>query len=78
MLYGTAKFVLRADADKQEVEVPWAGRVVFGEGEELKMRFYQVYLVSVLFLPFSFFLALVRMLVLTGVGSYSAIWKEVR
>ncbi|PLB35681.1 uncharacterized protein BDW47DRAFT_109981 [Aspergillus candidus] len=44
MLYGTARFVLRADADKQEVEVPWAGRVVFGEGEELKMRFYQVYL----------------------------------
>lgn len=47
MLYGTARFVLRADADKQEVEVPWAGRVVFGEGEELKMRFYQVYLVSI-------------------------------
>lgn len=46
MLYGTVSYVLRADAEKNEVEVPWAGRVVFAvDGEEVRMRFYQVYLV---------------------------------
>ncbi|XHF97924.1 hypothetical protein AWENTII_001498 [Aspergillus wentii] len=46
MLYGTVRYVLKADASR-EIEVPWAGRVVFdGEGEGLKMKFYQVYLVS--------------------------------
>lgn len=44
MLYGTVRYVLKADPEN-EVEVPWAGRVVFDE-KELKMRFYQVYLVS--------------------------------
>ncbi|KAI9931844.1 hypothetical protein AWENTII_001498 [Aspergillus wentii] len=44
MLYGTVRYVLKADASR-EIEVPWAGRVVFdGEGEGLKMKFYQVYL----------------------------------
>lgn len=41
MLYGTVKYTLRANPEGQ-VEVPWAGRVVFGE--EGKMKFYQVYL----------------------------------
>lgn len=47
MLYGTVKYVLKADAEGKEVEVPWAGRVVFdlGSGEDVKMKFYQVYLV---------------------------------
>lgn len=45
MLYGTVRYVLRADAEN-EVEVPWAGRVAFAiDGEEVRMRFYQVYLV---------------------------------
>ncbi|RHZ46322.1 hypothetical protein CDV55_100670 [Aspergillus turcosus] len=46
MLYGTVRYVLRAEPGR-EVEVPWAGRVVFedgDEGEKLRMRFYQVYL----------------------------------
>lgn len=43
MLYGTVKYTLRANPEGP-VEVPWAGRVVFGE--EGKMKFYQVYLVS--------------------------------
>ncbi|RAL09974.1 uncharacterized protein BO97DRAFT_407284 [Aspergillus homomorphus CBS 101889] len=45
MLYGTVKYVLRNDPGN-EVEVPWAGRVVFDEEESagLRMRFYQVYL----------------------------------
>ncbi|KAL5337675.1 hypothetical protein BJX70DRAFT_399491 [Aspergillus crustosus] len=44
MLYGTVKYVLKAQPEG-EVEVPWAGRVVFESGEEgLKMGFYQVYL----------------------------------
>lgn len=42
MLYGTVRYVLKADAEN-EIEVPWAGRVVFDE-KEVKMRFYQVYL----------------------------------
>ncbi|KAL4922707.1 hypothetical protein BDW62DRAFT_1701 [Aspergillus aurantiobrunneus] len=41
MLYGTVKYVLRADPTG-EVQIPWAGRVVFGD--EGKMKFYQVYL----------------------------------
>ncbi|KAA8644662.1 uncharacterized protein ATNIH1004_008868 [Aspergillus tanneri] len=41
MLHGTVKYVLKADPSA-EVEVPWAGRVVFDE-KVLKMRFYQVY-----------------------------------
>lgn len=48
MLYGTVRYVLKAEPGK-EVEVPWAGRVVFDEadeGEGLRMRFYQVYLVG--------------------------------
>ena len=53
MLYGTVKYVLKADAEGKEVEVPWAGRVVFdlgsgsGAGEDVKMKFYQVYLVCI-------------------------------
>lgn len=47
MLYGTVKYVLKADLGK-EVEVPWAGRVVFEEDDGNKMKFYQVYLVSLL------------------------------
>ncbi|KAF9895406.1 hypothetical protein FE257_000312 [Aspergillus nanangensis] len=44
MLYGTVKYRLKADPSN-EVEVPWAGRVVFAEDEkDLKMKFYQVYL----------------------------------
>lgn len=49
MLYGTVRYVLKADAEGKEVEVPWAGRVVFdlGDGSEVKMKFYQVYLVCI-------------------------------
>ncbi|PKX94741.1 uncharacterized protein P174DRAFT_512851 [Aspergillus novofumigatus IBT 16806] len=45
MLYGTVRYVLKAEPGK-EVEVPWAGRVVFddAEGQGLRMKFYQVYL----------------------------------
>lgn len=50
MLYGTVRYVLRKDVEAgkpdEEVEVPWAGRVVFDEKVE-KMRFYQVYLVCI-------------------------------
>jgi hypothetical protein len=54
MLYGTVRYVLKADPGN-EVEVPWAGRVVFGdEWKGLKMRFYQVYLVSFFLFPFFF------------------------
>lgn len=49
MLYGTVSYVLRADPGS-EVEVPWAVRAVFDESRDggLKLRFYQVYLVSFL------------------------------
>lgn len=50
MLYGTVRYVLRADSEGKEVEVPWAGRVVFSLDEGVKMRFYQVYLVCLLLL----------------------------
>ncbi|KAL4871577.1 hypothetical protein BDV12DRAFT_164000 [Aspergillus spectabilis] len=44
MLYGTVRYVLKSQPEG-EVEVPWAGRVVFEEVEGgLKMGFYQVYL----------------------------------
>ncbi|KAL2871100.1 uncharacterized protein BJX67DRAFT_377703 [Aspergillus lucknowensis] len=44
MLYGVVRYVLREDGGT-EVEVPWAGRVVFeAEGERLRMKLYQVYL----------------------------------
>ncbi|GFF29888.1 hypothetical protein IFM51744_00977 [Aspergillus udagawae] len=45
MLYGTVRYVLKAEPGR-EVEVPWAGRVVFddNDGERLRMKFYQVYL----------------------------------
>ncbi|RAK99061.1 uncharacterized protein BO80DRAFT_436447 [Aspergillus ibericus CBS 121593] len=42
MLYGTVKYILRSDPGS-EIQVPWAGRVVFDEKVD-KMRFYQVYL----------------------------------
>jgi hypothetical protein len=48
MLYGGVHYRLKANPES-EVYVPWAGRVVFAaekEGEGIKMRFYQVYLVS--------------------------------
>jgi hypothetical protein len=45
MLYGTVRYVLKAEPGK-EVEIPWAGRVVFDDAEELKMKFYQVFLVG--------------------------------
>ncbi|KAL2848108.1 hypothetical protein BJY01DRAFT_163053 [Aspergillus pseudoustus] len=51
MLYGIVRYVLR-QGDGGEVEVPWAGRVIFDgvkEEEELRMKFYQVYLASLLF-----------------------------
>ncbi|KAL4974426.1 hypothetical protein BDW66DRAFT_139804 [Aspergillus desertorum] len=43
MLYGTVKYVLKSDPEG-EVEVQWAGRVVFDLTEGLRMKFYQVYL----------------------------------
>ncbi|RJE20741.1 hypothetical protein PHISCL_06936 [Aspergillus sclerotialis] len=48
MLYGTVKYVLKADLEN-EVTVPWAGRVVFenqavSPDGKLRMKFYQVYL----------------------------------
>lgn len=51
MLYGGVNYRLKADPDN-EVYVPWAGRVVFAPqkgDEDIKMQFYQVYLVSTLF-----------------------------
>jgi hypothetical protein len=51
MVFGSVEYGLR---NGREVGVEWAGRAVFEEvdGKELKMRFYQVYLVSfVFFLP---------------------------
>ena len=60
MLYGTVRYVLRKDVEagkEDEIEVPWAGRVVFDEKVE-KMRFYQVYLVCLpppLSLPYSLY-----------------------
>lgn len=45
MLYGTVKYVLKSDPEG-EVEVQWAGQVVFDFAEGVRMRFYQVYLVS--------------------------------
>lgn len=46
MLYGTVRYVLKAEPGR-EVEVPWAGRVVFEDDDDkLRMRFYQVYLVG--------------------------------
>lgn len=47
MLYGGVNYRLKTDPEN-DVYVPWAGRVVFApqkEGEEVKMQFYQVYLV---------------------------------
>lgn len=47
MLYGGVNYRLKADPEK-DVYVPWAGRAVFApqkEGEDVKMQFYQVYLV---------------------------------
>lgn len=49
MLYGTVKYILKADLEN-EVTVPWAGRVVFENQADspdgkLRMKFYQVYLV---------------------------------
>jgi hypothetical protein len=54
MLYGTVRYVLKAEPGR-EVEVPWAGRVVFddNEGERLRMKFYQVYLVGLWSLVFA-------------------------
>lgn len=46
MLHGTVRYVLRTNLEN-EVQVPWAGRVVFNE--QGKMRFYQVYLVCFFF-----------------------------
>lgn len=48
MLYGGVNYRLKANPDN-EVYVPWAGRVVFAPqkgDEDIKMQFYQVYLVS--------------------------------
>ena len=50
MLYGGVNYRLKANLDN-EVYVPWAGRVVFAPrkgDEDIKMQFYQVYLVSTL------------------------------
>lgn len=47
MLYGGVTYRLKAKPD-EDVYIPWAGRVVFTpfkEGEPVKIRFYQVYLV---------------------------------
>lgn len=50
MLYGGVNYRLKADPSR-DVYVPWAGRAVFAEGGsegEVKMQFYQVYLVCLL------------------------------
>lgn len=61
MLYGTVRYVLRnhveAGKPDEEIEVPWAGRVVFDEKVE-KMRFYQVYLVILSLSLFPYFISL--------------------
>lgn len=49
MLYGGVNYRLKANPDN-DVYVPWAGRVVFAPqkgDEDIKMQFYQVYLVSI-------------------------------
>lgn len=51
MLYGSVKYVLKAKPE-EEVEVPWAGRVVFEDESAGKMRFYQVYLVCLFLFSF--------------------------
>ncbi|KAL2826836.1 hypothetical protein BDW59DRAFT_61231 [Aspergillus cavernicola] len=43
MLHGVVRYVLKKSPG-EEVEVEWAGRVVFDMEGELRMRFYQVYL----------------------------------
>lgn len=54
MLYGTVDYTLK---DGRGTTVDWSARAHFvkKEGEELKMDFYQVYLVSVFFFSFFFF-----------------------
>lgn len=78
MLYGSVRYVLRADSEGNEVEVPWAGRVVFSLDEGVKMRFYQVYLVCL----FSAFARFGDLLALTFffffLGSFGAVWEEIR
>lgn len=68
MLYGTVRYVLRKDVEAgkpdEEIEVPWAGRVVFDEKVE-KMRFYQVYLV-ILSLSLSLFPYLISLFCSSG------------
>lgn len=53
MLYGTVDYTLK---DGRGTTVDWSARAHFvkKEGEELKMDFYQVYLVSVFFFFFFF------------------------
>lgn len=51
MLYGTVGYVLKADEEKKVIEVPWGARAVFEvNGEDVKMSFYQVYLVRIIYL----------------------------
>ena len=74
MLYGTVRYVLRADAEKNEVEVPWAGRVVFViDGEEVRMKFYQVYLVCCSLYSWR----LVLEVLTDGLGSFGAVGEEI-
>lgn len=54
MLYGGVVYRLKAEPEK-DVHVPWAGRVVFApqqENGDIKIQFYQVYLVRVVALAF--------------------------
>lgn len=44
MLYGGVNYRLKANPEN-DVYVPWAGRVVFNLDGDVKMQFYQVYLV---------------------------------
>lgn len=49
MLYGGVNYRLKVNPDN-DVYVPWAGRVVFAPqkgNEDIKIQFYQVYLVSI-------------------------------
>lgn len=69
MLYGGVNYRLKANPEN-DVYVPWAGRVVFNLDGDVKMQFYQVYLVCT---P----LKNKWITLLTGVGSIRTIWQEI-
>lgn len=75
MLFGGVNYRLKADPER-DVYVPWAGRVLFApqtEGEGVKIQFYQVYLVCVLFTE----LVGVEIGLIGVVGSFGTVGKVI-